>query len=67
MSKKLPMSRKPKGKTAGGISEEQKAEIREAFDLFDTDGSGTRLSTMTYMMYKLQRCVSACHRITSRL
>ncbi len=24
-----------------GLTEEQKAEIREAFDLFDTDGSGT--------------------------
>ena len=26
---------------AGGLTEEQKQEIREAFDLFDTDGSGT--------------------------
>ena len=25
----------------GGLTEEQKQEIREAFDLFDTDGSGT--------------------------
>jgi centrin-1 len=24
------------------LTEEQKQEIREAFDLFDTDGSGTR-------------------------
>jgi centrin-1 len=24
-----------------GLTEEQKQEIREAFDLFDTDGSGT--------------------------
>jgi hypothetical protein len=29
-----------KGRT-GGLTEEQKQEIREAFDLFDTDGSGT--------------------------
>lgn len=30
-------------KTGGpkGLTEEQKQEIREAFDLFDTDGSGT--------------------------
>jgi len=27
--------------TGGGLTEEQKQEIREAFDLFDTDGSGT--------------------------
>eukprot|EP01051_Picozoa_sp_SAG22_P020248 SAG22_NODE_4020_length_1419_cov_1.164394_2_plen_106_part_01 len=26
---------------AGDLTEEQKQEIREAFDLFDTDGSGT--------------------------
>lgn len=30
-----------KGGRAGGLTEEQKQEIREAFDLFDTDGSGT--------------------------
>lgn len=30
-----------KGRTGGGLTEEQKQEIREAFDLFDTDGSGT--------------------------
>ena len=30
---------KPRGK--GELTEEQKQEIREAFDLFDTDGSGT--------------------------
>ncbi len=29
-----------KGRGAG-LTEEQKQEIREAFDLFDTDGSGT--------------------------
>jgi centrin-1 len=27
--------------TGNGLTEEQKQEIREAFDLFDTDGSGT--------------------------
>ena len=34
----------PRGKAKGGkpeLTEEQKQEIREAFDLFDTDGSGT--------------------------
>eukprot|EP00191_Tetraselmis_sp_GSL018_P002152 CAMPEP_0177597138 /NCGR_PEP_ID=MMETSP0419_2-20121207/11538_1 /TAXON_ID=582737 /ORGANISM="Tetraselmis sp., Strain GSL018" /LENGTH=53 /DNA_ID=CAMNT_0019089261 /DNA_START=118 /DNA_END=275 /DNA_ORIENTATION=+ len=31
---------KAKGRSAG-LTEEQKQEIREAFDLFDTDGSGT--------------------------
>ena len=29
-----------KGRSTG-LTEEQKQEIREAFDLFDTDGSGT--------------------------
>ena len=33
-------ARKGKGRSSG-LSEEQKQEIREAFDLFDTDGSGT--------------------------
>jgi centrin-1 len=32
--------RAEKGKRTG-LTEEQKQEIREAFDLFDTDGSGT--------------------------
>lgn len=32
---------KPKGKGKPELTEEQKQEIREAFDLFDTDGSGT--------------------------
>ena len=34
-----------RGKGKGGkpeLTEEQKQEIREAFDLFDTDGSGAR-------------------------
>merc|ERR1712222_187656 len=30
-----------KSKDQTGLTEEQKQEIREAFDLFDTDGSGT--------------------------
>lgn len=29
------------GPCDAGLTEEQKQEIREAFDLFDTDGSGT--------------------------
>jgi centrin-1 len=28
-----------------GLTDEQKREIREAFDLFDTDGSGNMLKT----------------------
>jgi len=38
------MSKKPITKKKQGppeLTEDQKAEIREAFDLFDTDGSGT--------------------------
>ena len=36
---------KPAGKTAKfELTEEQKQEIREAFDLFDTDGSGVLLN-----------------------
>ena len=34
-------ARRDKGKKNAGLTEEQKQEIREAFDLFDTDGSGT--------------------------
>ena len=43
MSYRKPISaarNKGKGRQ-GGLTEEQKQEIREAFDLFDTDGSGT--------------------------
>merc|ERR1712028_103273 len=45
-TKKLKMSHRraaTKKKSGGqtGLTEEQKQEIREAFDLFDTDGSGT--------------------------
>jgi centrin-1 len=34
-------SGKPDAKGRGELSEEQRQEIREAFDLFDTDGSGS--------------------------
>ncbi|XP_063046491.1 uncharacterized protein LOC134440368 [Engraulis encrasicolus] len=36
-----PMTQRKKGGSKPDITEEQKQEIREAFDLFDTDGSGT--------------------------
>jgi Spy/CpxP family protein refolding chaperone len=42
-----PQAKRTTGRTGGGgktkkfeLTEEQKQEIREAFDLFDTDGSG---------------------------
>lgn len=34
------------------LTEEQKQEIREAFDLFDTDGSG-----MSYLIKRALRCI----------
>lgn len=34
-------NQRKKGSSKPDITEEQKQEIREAFDLFDTDGSGT--------------------------
>jgi hypothetical protein len=34
--------RAKKSTSNGDLTEEQKQEIREAFDLFDTDGSGAR-------------------------
>ena len=37
--RKPPANKKKPVKT--DLKEEQKAEIREAFDLFDTDGTGT--------------------------
>ena len=33
--------RNKNSKKNNGLTEEQRQEIREAFDLFDTDGSGT--------------------------
>lgn len=39
-----------KGGKTGGLTEEQKQEIREAFDLFDTDGSGTIDAKVRYMI-----------------
>jgi hypothetical protein len=38
-----------KGGKSGGLTEEQKQEIREAFDLFDTDGSGTIDAKVRYV------------------
>ncbi len=39
--KSVTAARRDKKGGRTGLTEEQKAEIREAFDLFDTDGSGT--------------------------
>jgi Ca2+-binding EF-hand superfamily protein len=36
------------------LSEEQKQEIREAFDLFDTDGSGNTIPTILQPYYLIQ-------------
>merc|ERR1711964_874667 len=45
LTKKMSLLRKPQQrpgkKTRTELTEEQKSEIKEAFDLFDTDGSGT--------------------------
>jgi Ca2+-binding EF-hand superfamily protein len=35
------MAAKPDGKRRGELSEKQRQKIREAFDLLDTDGSGS--------------------------
>ena len=60
----MPPAKAPpaRGKGKGGkpeLTEEQKQEIREAFDLFDTDGSGDRATPR-----KLQKAVhlpTRCH------
>lgn len=41
MSYKAKMRQNRAQKSKTGLTDEQKQEIREAFDLFDTDGSGT--------------------------
>jgi Ca2+-binding EF-hand superfamily protein len=38
---RVPITAALTGHSHAGLTEEQKQEIREAFDLFDTDGSGT--------------------------
>jgi Ca2+-binding EF-hand superfamily protein len=48
-----------KGGKSGGLTEEQKQEIREAFDLFDTDRSGTidakvRLQLLTWSWIEVE-------------
>ena len=41
LQSRKPASRKAGAKSSKGeLTEEQRQEIREAFDLFDTDGSG---------------------------
>ena len=45
-----------RGKGKGGkpeLTEEQKQEIREAFDLFDTDGSGAQLLSLLFFFERL--------------
>ena len=37
---RMPPAKRPAAKAKQALTEEQKQEIREAFDLFDTDGSG---------------------------
>ena len=39
--RRTPQKRAPKTYERPGLSEEEIEEIREAFNLFDTDGSGT--------------------------
>jgi len=39
--RRTPQKRAPKSYERPGLSEEEIEEIREAFNLFDTDGSGT--------------------------
>lgn len=41
---------KNKGRSQG-LTEEQKQEIREAFDLFDTDGSGTYPTVLRFLEF----------------
>ena len=40
MASRRPQSGRSSGKAKTDLTEEQRQEIREAFDLFDTDGSG---------------------------
>ena len=43
---------KPTRKARNELTEEQKQEIKEAFDLFDTDGVGTFSFTQDILMPK---------------
>jgi hypothetical protein len=57
-----PAARAP-GKKGGKpeLSEEQKQEIREAFDLFDTDGSGGRTTTADRAArVAVEKCWAGC-------
>ena len=50
------------GKKQKELTEEQKQEIKEAFDLFDTDGSGNA-NTFVSLRYSLStRSIDACVR-----
>jgi Ca2+-binding EF-hand superfamily protein len=46
---------KPTRKARNELTEEQKQEIKEAFDLFDTDGVGTSLFTQDTSMQRNSR------------
>jgi hypothetical protein len=48
------------------LTEEQKQEIREAFDLFDTDGSG-RLTVRLFVIYDNYEYICFMFRATSEL
>lgn len=60
----LPLNLGPKPE----LTEEQKQEIREAFDLFDTDGSGTidakelKVTSQSLCYYLALGCKQSCHR-----
>ena len=49
---------KPTRKARNELTEEQKQEIKEAFDLFDTEGVGT-----FYSHFRIYRCqgTQGCH------
>ena len=47
--------RRPHPRDRPELSDEQKQEIKEAFDLFDTDGSGDLNANLTRLMNSVKR------------